>query len=384
MQTHPPASPAHVPSLDGLRGLAILLVIPHNLRLLVEPHDALSHWLTFWFDRGWVGVQLFFVLSGFLITRILLRSRQSEGYFKAFFMRRTLRIWPLYYGSLALVLWVLPALGVAMRRDPQLDIYLLSFLSNYVHPFHPGAIVMPHFWSLAVEEQFYLVWPIVVWFCAARQLAWVSLALIALTPLVRFALLHAGMSTDVIYEWTPCRMDALAFGAMAAAMLEQQAVLNAMKRHPRWWTWGPWGLLILGAMATHAYEFISEMQHVLGYTALAMACAALLMRSVLADEHGVGKPMNWARWAWLARVGRYSFAMYVWHVPLNMFVWAPLAERWGWTQHPGFGLQLAYALSGLLVSYVLGVLSYELLEKHFLALKARFTVGAKPLALASP
>src|SRR5437868_4964541 len=136
-----------MPALDGLRGIAIVLVLMHQFDLITSPHA-----IDVAFDAGWIGVQLFFVLSGFLITGGLLDTRDQHGYFRGFFVRRVLRIFPLYYAAL-----------VATLIAGNTSIWLWTYLSNF-RP-HPA---LPHFWSLAVEEQFYLVWPFVVWLAGRR------------------------------------------------------------------------------------------------------------------------------------------------------------------------------------------------------------------------
>src|SRR5579863_7477782 len=131
--------PAHLPSLDGLRGIAIALVVVHNMGTLYEyPPGAGGAALGILISRGWVGVQLFFVLSGFLITGILLDTQSAHNVLSVFFARRTLRIWPLHYAVLIVVFVVLPALGPlppTLAHDQAHQIWLWTYLSNWVGPF---------------------------------------------------------------------------------------------------------------------------------------------------------------------------------------------------------------------------------------------------------
>ena len=154
------ANASHIPGLDGLRGVAILLVLVHMLNVLEIEH-GMPAWV---FGRisqiGWTGVQLFFVLSGFLITGILLDTQRSKNYFPAFYGRRTLRIFPLYFSVLTIAFVILPWLGSvppAVAADRPHQIWLWTYLSNWAAIFDQGSKAFPHFWSLAVEEQFYLV-----------------------------------------------------------------------------------------------------------------------------------------------------------------------------------------------------------------------------------
>ena len=152
-------TPRHIPALDGLRAIAILLVIPHNVYIFETTRGWLAPfaWIS---NAGWIGVQLFFVLSGFLITRNLLSSRGAPNYYSAFFGRRILRIFPLYYLVLTFFLLVLPEvvnLSAAIRSSYANQPWLWLFLSNWAQPFGKEVYWFPHFWSLAVEEQFYLL-----------------------------------------------------------------------------------------------------------------------------------------------------------------------------------------------------------------------------------
>src|SRR5262245_13745 len=171
-----------VPALDGLRGLAILpVMLTHfvsdgDLSPVSKVDEIVSATLTL----GWVGVELFFVLSGFLITGILLDSRGAPHYFRNFYIRRTLRIFPLYYGFLALWLGVLPLFYkwpndvLKVVSIPVSPVWSWAYLTNIVQALHDdwraGPPYTTHFWSLAIEEQFYLVWPTVVFLFSRRRL----------------------------------------------------------------------------------------------------------------------------------------------------------------------------------------------------------------------
>ena len=171
-----------IPALDGLRGIAIILVMLHHFTYYrpTSGIDALIGSVLFF---GWTGVDLFFVLSGFLITGILLDTRGSERYFTSFYARRTLRIFPLYYLVLFLAFVVLPKFPavhpvLAGQADvpPQWPywLYLTNFSiadRGWVHGWVDVA------WSLAIEEQFYLVWPLVIWLCPPRLVAWLCTAI---------------------------------------------------------------------------------------------------------------------------------------------------------------------------------------------------------------
>lgn len=155
-----PETREHIPRLDGVRGIAILLVLLHHFTDDREKLTGIARRLFLVTDAGWVGVDLFFVLSGYLITRILLSTKESPRYFTTFYGRRALRIFPLYYAVLVAVLLILPRL---VPPTPELDailgrqVFLWTYLSNWVRDtFNSDYAALKHFWSLSVEEQFYL------------------------------------------------------------------------------------------------------------------------------------------------------------------------------------------------------------------------------------
>src|SRR5437588_9009399 len=173
----------YIPALDGLRGLAILLVMGYHFGQDADGGGtALGPFLSPVFGVGYHGVDLFFVLSGFLITGILLDMKDRPRYFRNFYIRRILRIFPLYYAVLFCLLVLLPLLvtppvfpfAEAQRRQAWLWLYA----SNIYHAWtgHWRLTGFSHLWSLAVEEHFYLIWPVVIFFCRARGALVVSAA----------------------------------------------------------------------------------------------------------------------------------------------------------------------------------------------------------------
>ena len=159
-----------------MRGCAVLLVLFHHLGNNLEYALKVRH-STLWPGRiGWIGVELFFVLSGFLITGILHDSKGTPGYFRNFYARRVLRIFPLYYATLlvfATLHWLAP-LGFPLESQ-ELWVWMLTYLTN-VGMVWQGFGGLAHFWSLAVEEHFYLFWPLVVWRLNRRQLMRLAVA----------------------------------------------------------------------------------------------------------------------------------------------------------------------------------------------------------------
>ena len=374
--------PGHLPALDGVRGVAIGLVLAHNLDIISGRQSLIGHLTDLAVNEGWVGVQLFFVLSGFLITGILLDSRAATNYYGAFFARRFLRIFPLYYATLFVAFVLLPRL-TAHPPDGHHQIWLWCYLSNW-RGLIPGAPPeFPHFWSLAVEEQFYLIWPFVVRRLSARRLLRLCAGLMILAFAVRVVMRQLRSGPEPVYQWTICRVDALAAGAAVAVMLRLRELRAALERHGRAIRLGAWGLLLGGAVATHAFPRTIERGQTLGYTLLALVFAALVVIAARGDLRRDGR---WGtrlacalRAAPLRSMGKYSYGMYVFHMPIHFFLRDHVS---GWAIHRfgkiGVMVDLAYLLGGGAVTFLAAFLSYHLLEKHFLALKRWFVPSLPP------
>jgi peptidoglycan/LPS O-acetylase OafA/YrhL len=195
----------HYPALDGFRALCVLAVMLFHYTVIA---------------CGWTGVQGFFVLSGFLITGILAADKDLPlgKYLYSFYLKRALRIWPLYYAFVILNLLALAALGNPCVR--QQSPWLLGYAANFFQMRHVGEPwLMGHFWSLAVEEQFYLLWPFVVFFFPVRRLAWIFGAIFLLGPALRGAFfLLPGLAEPhaVMYRATTSYFDAFAIGGLVA------------------------------------------------------------------------------------------------------------------------------------------------------------------------
>ena len=343
----------HIPALDGLRGIAILLVLAHGFDV-IQTRGGPGHNVDLVLDTGWIGVQLFFVLSGFLITGILLETRDRPHYLRTFWVRRALRIFPLYYG----VLLVAQLFGHG-------SIYLWTYTNNFAVPLGHSEPVFPHFWSLAVEEQFYLVWPLVVWVAGRRGVLGLSFALTAMAIASRiYARAHLGY--EAAYMFTPCRMDALAIGAGTAALIRGDGLrrMVAQSRAAMLGLVGG-GIILAGAVVGHLSRTGVRMQ-VDGYTTIAVGFSVL----VIAALPPQGFPARLLSWSPLRRIGTYSYGMYVFHAPLHILVGLPLLERLHWMQGSAFGL--AYMIGATLVTLALAALSYHVYETRFLALKKRF------------
>jgi len=404
------AEPTHLPALDGVRGIAILLIILFH---------AETMWLavfwrfpSLWIDgavmrmanSGWIGVDLFFVLSGFLITRILINAREGAGYFRSFYARRFLRIFPLYYGALFFLIVILPSLpgfrgnqDLALLRHHQAEYWSYAFNVTFsLHPFaERGDYMSFHFWSLAVEEQFYLVWPLVVLVLGRRRLGAFCLLCIAAAPLIRYMLLH-GLVPEThgpfaAYLLMPARMDTLALGGLIAVLALNPDMLRRASR---------WALPVGAASAAIVAVFYFQEGglwaynrgvQVFGYSAVALTFAAIVAMIV-------GGPAGFLQAAFGHRVlrffGKYSYGLYVVH-PQIMHWTMQLARDHDAIRTVG-GSYLPFLFGFTMVTGGLSVavawLSWHLYEKQFLKLKRfvpygrprRAIVGPAPAAIALP
>jgi peptidoglycan/LPS O-acetylase OafA/YrhL len=372
---------AHIPALDGIRGLAILLVLLYH-SLLIAGNSPLVRLIQKTWGFGWVGVDLFFVLSGFLITGILLDAKcaSAGGYFRNFYARRTVRIFPLYFAFLALFLVILPRVLAGFDRmfgEPSAPPWAYwAYLYNVV----PGRTLdAEHFshslgvtWSLCIEEHFYLVWPAIVYVCSPKALRRVCVALIVLPLIVRAILVARGAPGYVTTHWTICRTEALATGALVAMLLRDQRHLVSGLVKPAWIALAliPPGLVLYNAAVGSLNE--SESFRIVNYTIFAALFGALLLLTVMAPPGSL--LVRIFSHSSLRTLGRYSYAMYLLNQPvkftLQRYVLDP--DKANPLLGSKIPAQLLFAALVIAVTLALAIGSWHLFEKHFLKLKRLF------------
>ena len=363
------------PGLDGLRGLAILMVLLTHYGSSLNRASLPQHVVRSIFDFGWTGVDLFFVLSGFLITGILLRTKEAENYFSAFYTRRVLRIFPLYYTSLIVMFFlVMPNLPGA---PPPLVFWRKIAYFVYVQNWLPPAQWMGQYWTLAVEEQFYLLWPLVV-FCARRErILTIAVGASALAVLLRFALLALHVDSESILENTFTRMDALLIGAACACLMREGAWATRLRRHANRLCFIP--VIVMAAIYAVDRNFYREspLMGSIGYTLIDLSFAALLLALVATP----GEPSVLQRFfgsATMRALGKYSYAAYIWHILVRVLA--------GYLERDVLHVRFPWFLNiPLLVALTVAasMLSYAIIERPVLSLKRYFEprfAGAKAKA----
>ncbi|UCZ84165.1 acyltransferase [Pseudomonas sp. L5B5] len=347
----------HIPALDGVRGVAILLVMFFHLKI---PG----------FSLGWSGVPLFFVLSGFLITRILIEGRDARlsEYLRVFYLKRTLRIFPLFYAYILVNFIFL----LALNRPTEGYAWYLVYLQNYHigrQLFEAGNIpgMVAHTWSLAVEEQFYLIWPFIIYFLGRRSLVWVCALLIVVAPISRYLIVAMSDNVYMANVTLLSCLDMMAYGALIA-----------------FFSIGHFGARIV-------------------YSLFVVGCALLMYSISKLGLDAFWNPQDWVRYApymftalafvfglpvWLlandkgkllarfmefrvfAFTGKISYGLYVWH-----FVLFIVMEKAA-LKYPSILSYPVTVLCSLMLAYIVSIASYYLFEVHFLRLKDKFSQSA--------
>jgi peptidoglycan/LPS O-acetylase OafA/YrhL len=381
----PAALRGNLLALDGLRGLAIAGVLACHFLNAWPGATALDRAAVAVLGLGWAGVDLFFVLSGFLITGILVDTLGAARWWTGFLVRRALRIFPLYYLALALFGLAGPALGLVDRWTfGRWGWWYWSYLGNWAFPAEQVIPALSHFWSLAVEEQFYLAWPAVVLLARGRRLAAVCAGLFAAGPLLRLAIVDAGWPVGSAFRVTPGRVDALALGGLLAVALRDPALRSAALRLARPAAIaGAVGFVALGA--PHGFDMHARPLELWSHTLLALAFVGLLAAAVESEAAG-GRLAAALAAPRLRALGRYAYGLYVWHYLIHVGALgalrataagaALLATRAGYA---------AYAALGVAASLALAWASWHFVERRFLAWKDRLAprVTAQPAATAA-
>lgn len=361
----PERAQGRIPELDGLRGIAIMLVVVWHYVIVTSPDPLTVGLLT------WSGVDLFFVLSGFLIGGILMDSRESPLYYSSFYVRRFYRIVPLY-----LVILMFAFLGASLTDSFMFEgqlhplAYLtftqniwMSTLGTY------GSSFTSVTWSLAVEEQFYLVLPFLLRKISRKQIPLVMAMLIITAPLLRFVLFvvrgHAPLAS---YVFSGCRADALALGVLAAWLIRNEHYWQMLVRNRHWMSSA---LVVLAAgvvgMNYVEWQLMSLEMTTVGFTWIALFYFAVLVLTLIYKPAFLRAPL-------LTAPGMLAYGIYLFHQPVQGIVFSAVGLQPTFSSVFDGALQFA-ALCGTLV---LAKVSWEYFEKPLVLKGRHYTEEAPP------
>jgi peptidoglycan/LPS O-acetylase OafA/YrhL len=344
-------APNRYPALDGMRGIAVVLVLAAHLQ---------------WPVLGVLGVEIFFVLSGFLITGLLLDEHAATGSvsLRRFYLRRTLRIFPAYYamlGVMALTGWV-----GGGQLPPGQWWYALTYTLNYAYALDwQPASVLAFTWSLGIEEQFYLLWPGLVLLALRRgwPLGRILVAVLVITVVHRIWLVDHGTGWRYLYNALDTRADLLAAGCLLAVLWRGDWLPRALERlRAPWWPLLPAAFIAADTWRmgdAYAVEPLS-LQRAVAIAVLLALCMRL-------------SPVSWWRWLDLPAVrfiGTLSYSLYLWHI------WAEVIAN------SAGGPFAVRALITLVLTFVMALVSFHLVERPALRLRDRLA-GARTGRLAS-
>lgn len=357
--TSPKPTLRHIPQLDGIRGIAILLVIAYHSMLWKLGTDVVPrsvHLLLQTTKTGWLGVDLFFVLSGFLITRILVNTRDQPHYFRSFYARRALRILPVFWLTIISV-------AILYKASAAYVTTCFLFVANLAFLFGIKNLYLP-FWSLCVEEHYYLIWPCVVKLVRHRVLPWICVAICIGEPLLRLYGLRIG--ADILFvSWY--RFDGLAYGSLLGLMSVNMTARDFRK-------WGvilmasgvilcavgrPFGILDRATPTGAALEFTFSEVLFLGVLSFSLGLGG---RAVAVLSKG---PLLWS--------GQLSYCLYL----INLIVfdqWDEMIRRFAPArlEHPTLAYFLVRVTCCVAVSFLIAGLSRKFIEQPVLRLKRFF------------
>ena len=370
------AASKHIPELDGIRGLAILVVTLYRFSREIPTDSTVGTLIHSGLALGERGVELFFVLSGFLITGVLLDARGTSHGFRYFIARRSLRIFPLYFATLGFCVVFLPWLlkernpfEVATEQQFYLWTYLTNIRMSWLGEWCFGRL--DHFWSLSVEEHFYLIWPLIVFAVPTHwlfKIAIVGAIASASSRMVFAATSNNGIAPEVLSCF---RMDSMLIGAMLVLYLRSPHRITSLDQRAE-------ALLFGSLIISMGASLINRRLFTIAETLWPITFALLIM--LVLDSPSANRLPKLFRMKFLRAFGKYSYAMYVFQNPLipivALFPLTVTITQWMGGQN-SIAAQIGYMIVMFMLTFVSAVLSWHLYEKHFLKLKRLFSTDSK-------
>jgi len=312
-----------IPELDGLRGLAILLVLVYHCAAFRAPRHSFVYYVMLPRVLMWSGVDLFFVLSGFLISGILIDGKSSPTYYSTFYLRRIHRIFPLYYLMMLLFVVGSALFSRSFLFASQTPIWPFLFFVQNIGFGITGAVWVGVTWSLAVEEQFYLLLPVVVRTLTRRTILQLAVICIVSAPVLRTILYLAGLRWDQIHALLPCRADAFALGVLAAILVrDETASLWVRKNRGAGYLY--FAVLLCGSIGMLKLQE-TRFTETFGISLLDQMYFALLVLLLLAPV----RPMTWIFRSNLLRwLGMVSYCLYL----IHLVIWDSVFRIAGYSQ----------------------------------------------------
>ncbi len=358
------ANRPYYPALDGIRGLAILLVVFfHNFGFI--------NYTVF----GWLGVDLFFVLSGYLITGILLKSVGHKNYLRNFYARRILRIFPLYYLFLVLAIFILPQIpslkdNLQYYVDNQL--WFWTFTQNWLFVLKTPEKTnfLLHFWSLAVEEQFYLIWPFIILFIRKPKFLFAVMAIILVSVITSRIILWNIHIESIHYFslYTFTRFDGICIGCMLALLQYMNA--DFLKQYTAPILFSLSGLNFLFYFVNRYHAFTFPYFAMIGYTTFAIMFAILVHEAVKQESKIIYYIFNFLP---LRFLGQISYGLYIFHWPVYLFLFPKFNKFF--TENTTLNLfftHLFSAITATVIGILISIVSYYGMERRILKWKEHF------------
>jgi len=350
------SSNQYIKPLDGIRATAALLVLIFHFSQYVILSSDWGKLIQKVGYLGQTGVSLFFVLSGFLITRILFDQIQSPHYWKNFIIRRSLRIFPLYFLYLTCEYFIVPIITQKPSPDLSLQWYYWFYLQDFATTFRWPSSGPKHFWSLAVEEHFYLAWPFIVLYYKVEKLLNPIVAILIISAIVRFTLAYFEYQT---YFFTFARMDEIAMGALLA-LLERRKQLKFFTSQLFYLY-----LVITSIIAVMLWGLFSSegllIIQVVKYNLIAILYFLMLGKVITLDSTH-----------WISKILCSPFFSYTGKISYGLYVYQATAVIWGLT-HGYADKPLLFLTSLLIFCYLLATISFYCFENPILKLKSKFT-----------